>query len=374
MSKIRDIKTHLILIERKKEILPKTSHGSTTHNEYVIIEIETEDGVIGVGEVTAAVGWNGEEGVGSADLLIRKITPAIIGKEVSDWNSISNAIEQWVRHRPFLRAAIEMACLDAEGKTKGVSVSDLLGGPLRREFSTKLVLPAREPEVVRGMAEIARNRGGKAFKVKVGLDIAADEARLAAVRDVIGPTPPLLVDANEGWRPENEKKIIELVDKFGIACIEQPYPRRFIEESARLQSKTTALLMADESVWTLDNVERIAQSQSFKVVSLYPGKQGGLRRCLESAERATELGLGVSLGSNLETGVGSAAMAHFLALAPALEPKVPGDLLGPLYFVDDVTTGTPWITWTGASLPSGPGLGIELDQKLLAQHKISVTV
>jgi L-alanine-DL-glutamate epimerase-like enolase superfamily enzyme len=67
-------------------------------------------------------------------------------------------------------------------------------------------------------------------------------------------------------------------------------------------------------------------------------------------------------------------MAHFLALAPALEPEVPGDLLGPLYFVDDVTTGTPWITWTGASLPSGPGLGIELDQKLLAQHKISVAV
>lgn len=374
MSKIREVRVHLILIERKKEILPKTSHGSTTHNEYVIIEVLTEDGVVGAGEVTAAVGWNGEEGVGSADLLIRKITPAITGLEVSDWPAISQAIEQWTRHRPFLRAAVEMACLDAEGKEKNKSISELFGGALRREFDTKLVLPAREPEVVRGMAKIAYDRGGKAFKVKVGLDIEADQARLAAVRDVIGSEPPLLVDANEGWRPNQEQTIIKLIDEFNIVCVEQPYPRRFVKESARLQENTSALLMADESVWTLDNVERIAESKSFSVVSLYPGKQGGLRSCLEAAQVAHNLGLGVSLGSNLETGVGSAFMAHFLALAPAITAAVPGDLLGPLYFVDDVTTGTPWITWTGVTLPTSPGLGIEIDQESLQRHKISVTV
>lgn len=374
MSKIREVKIHLILMERKKEILPKTSHGTTTHNEYVIIEIVTADGATGVGEVTAAVGWNGEDGVGSADLLIRKISPAITGLAVENWDEISRAIEQWTRHRPFLRAAVEMACLDAEGKEKGLSVADLLGGALRTSFSTKLVLPAREAEVVRGMAQIAKSRGGKAFKVKVGLDIEADRARLAAVRDVIGEEPPLLVDANEGWRPHEENTIIELIERFNIVCVEQPYPRRFVKESARLQANTSALLMADESVWTLDNVERIAESKSFKVVSLYPGKQGGLRSSLESAQRATELGLGVSLGSNLETGVGSATMAHFLALAPSIDPKVPGDLLGPLYFVDDVTTGTPWIEWTGASLPNGPGLGIEIDQAALKSHTISVKV
>lgn len=374
MSKIHQLKTHLILIERKKEILPKTSHGSTTHNEYVIIEIITEDGASGAGEVTAAVGWNGEEGVGSADLLIRKIGPAIIGLEVSDWPEISKAIEQWTRHRPFLKAAIEMACLDAEGKEKRKSISELFGGAKRTQFATKLVLPAREAEVVRGMAQIAKDRGGKAFKVKVGLDIGADRARLAAVREVIGDNPPLLVDANEGWRPKEEREILNLIEDFNIACVEQPYPRRFVEESAQLQANTSALLMADESVWTLDNVRRIGESQSFKVVSLYPGKQGGLRSCLEAASLATELGLGVSLGSNLETGVGSAFMAHFLALAPEITPEVPGDLLGPLYFVDDITTGTPWITWTGVALPTGPGLGIDLDQELLAQHKISITV
>jgi len=374
MSKIKEIRTHLILIERKKEILPKTSHGSTTHNEYVIVEVVTADGAVGAGEVTAAVGWNGEDGVSSADLLIRKIAPAITGLEVDDWDAISQSISQWTRHRPFLKAAVEMACLDADGKEKGKNVSDLFGGALRTEFATKLVLPAREAEVVRGMAEIAKSRGGKAFKVKVGLDIVKDRARLAAVRDVIGLEPPLLVDANEGWNPTEEATIIKLIEEFNIVCVEQPYPRRFVRESARLQANTSALLMADESVWTLDNVERIAETQSFKTVSLYPGKQGGLRSCLESAKRATELGLGVSLGSNLETGVGSSVMAHFLALAPQIEPKVPGDLLGPLYFVDDVTTGTPWITWTGATLPTGPGLGIEIDQKLLKAHRISVTV
>ena len=92
MSKIKEIRTHLILIERKKEILPKTSHGSTTHNEYVIVEVVTADGAVGAGEVTAAVGWNGEDGVSSADLLIRKIAPAITGLEVDDWDAISQYI------------------------------------------------------------------------------------------------------------------------------------------------------------------------------------------------------------------------------------------------------------------------------------------
>jgi L-alanine-DL-glutamate epimerase-like enolase superfamily enzyme len=373
MSKIKEVRVHLVEIERKKEILPKTSHGTTTHNEYVLVEIETSSGVVGVGEVTCAVGWNGEEGTGSADLLKRKISPAIIGLEVGDWLGISRAMEQWTRHRPFLRAGVEMACLDAEGKLANKNVAELLGGALRTEFATKVVLPAREADVVHGMAKIALSRGSKAFKVKVGLDIQADRARLEKVRDVIGDAP-LLVDANEGWRPEEERHILDLIDEFNIAAVEQPYPRRMVEDSAQLQAKTPALLMADESVWTIDDVIRIAESDSFKVVSLYPGKQGGIRACLESAKLATHLGLGVSLGSNLETGIGSAAMAHFLAVAPALCKDVPGDLLGPLFFVEDLAVDTSWITWSGASLPQGPGLGVEINQDALSRHKISLSV
>lgn len=373
ISKIKNVRVHLVNIERKKEILPKTSHGSTTHNEYVLLEIETESGVIGVGEVTCSVGWNGEEGVGSADLLKRKITPVLLGKEVDNWLAISAAMEPWTRFRPFLRAGIEMACLDAEGKILGKSVSALLGGVRRTEFATKVVLPAREADVVHGMAQIALGRGSKAFKVKVGLDLAADRARLEKVREVIGDAP-LLVDANEGWRPDEESQILDLIDDFGIVAVEQPYPRRLVKECARLQANTSSLLMADESVWTVNDVIRIAESESFKVVSLYPGKQGGIRACLEAATVATNLGLGVSLGSNLETGIGSAAMAHFLATAPALCKEVPGDLLGPLYFVEDLAVDTSWIKWSGASLPSGAGLGVEINQDALSRHKISVSV
>jgi muconate cycloisomerase len=373
MSKIREVRVHLVIVERKKEILPKTSHGTTTHNEYVILEIETESGAVGVGEVTCSVGWNGEEGTGSADLMKRKIAPSIIGLAVDDWLGISRAIEQWTRHRPFLRAGVEMACLDAQGKIGNLSVATILGGVRRTQFATKVVLPSREADVVHGMAKMAFDRGSKAFKVKVGLDIAADRARLERVRDVIGDAP-LLVDANEGWRPEEERHILNLVDDFNIAAIEQPYPRRMVADSAQLQAKTSALLMADESVWTIDDVIRIAESASFKVVSLYPGKQGGIRVCLEAATLATNLGLGVSLGSNLETGIGSAAMAHFLAAAPALCEDVPGDLLGPLFFVEDLAVDTSWITWSGASLPVGPGLGVEINQDALNRHKISITV
>ncbi len=370
---IREVRVHLVNITRKTELLPKTSHGSALSNDYVVIEVETNDGVVGVGEVTCAVGWNGEEAIGSVDLLRRKIVPSIIGLSVDDWDGIFKSMEQWVRHRPFLKAGIEMACLDAEGKTKGTSVADILGGALRKDFRTKLVLPARETEVVRGMAKIALERGGTSFKVKVGLDIVADRERLSAVREVIGDHS-LLVDANEGWRPEQEDDVLKLISDFNIVAIEQPYPRHMAKESARLQAATPALLMADESVWTSHDVARIAEEASFKVVSLYPGKQGGIRACLAAAKLATKLGLEVSLGSNLETGIGSAAMAHFLALVPVLCPTVPSDLLGPLYFEEDLVLDSSWIKWTGASLPTGPGLGIEIDNSAVKAHEFSVTI
>jgi L-alanine-DL-glutamate epimerase-like enolase superfamily enzyme len=372
-DRISTVRIHPIKIGRKMELLPKTSHGSTQSSEYVIIEIETHSGIIGVGEVTCSVGWNGEEAIGSADLLMRKIGPILEGLLVDDWQSISRCIEPWVRYRPFLRAAIEMACLDAEGKRRGLNVAEILGGIRRTEFSTKIVLPARESDVVQEMAKIALHRGAECFKVKVGLDLVADRNRLEVVRDIVG-NRPILVDANEGWRPDEESEILRLISDFEIAAVEQPYPRRMVKESAALQVKTESLLMADESVWTIEDVIHIAESGSFKVVSLYPGKLGGIRTCLKAAEIATELELGVSLGSNLETGIGSALMAHFLAVAPALSSVVPNDLIGPLYFEEDMVRDSSWISWSGASLPVGSGLGVNLDRSALDACKVSVTI
>jgi muconate cycloisomerase len=85
---------------------------------------------------------------------------------------------------------------------------------------------------------------------------------------------------------------------------------------------------------------------------------------------AAALGLTVSFGSNLELGIGAAAMAHTIAVVPPSEPELPADLIGPLYFEAALVTDPGFVRWSGANLPAGPGLGVELDREQLDRYAV----
>src|SRR5262249_37001779 len=137
-----------------------------------------------------------------------------------------------------------------------------------------------------------------------------------------------------------------------------------------LRTKTSAALVGDESIWTLADVTTAAETGAFDLVSIYPGKCGGLRSTAVLAEVAAASGLGVTFGSNLELGIGAAALAHASAAAPGLSPVVPSDLIGPLYFESSLITDDSFVGWGSALLPSGPGLGVDLDREALARHRM----
>jgi muconate cycloisomerase len=358
-----------VRVERLADFRPKTAKGGPTHSEYALLEVETAGGFVGLGEATTAPAWNGEDAVGTADLLARVLAPDLVGLRVDRWPDVAAVVDRVVRRRPFLRAAIEMACLDAEGRVKGVPAAELLGGVVRTELSTKFVLPARDPELVGEMAAAAVARGASALKVKVGLDLDRDLTRVRLVR-VAAAGRPLAVDANEGWSPDDPQGLARLLRPLGLAAVEQPFPRDAVTSSMVLQRSMDAAVVADESAWDEADVRSAAESGSFSEVSLYPGKVGGLRRCLRLAALAHEVGLAVSYGSNLELGVGAAAMAHAMAATAHLSERVPSDLIGPLYFASSLVQDDDFVRFDGASLPSGPGLGVRLDADAVAEHRL----
>ena len=128
--------------------------------------------------------------------------------------------------------------------------------------------------------------------------------------------------------------------------------------------------MGDESIWTMQDVFRAAGTGAFDIVSLYPGKCGGLRRTLAMAKAAVGHGLSVAYGSNLELGVGAAAIAHTIAATPEVSTVVPADLIGPLYFESPLVLDAIFVGWGGATVPDGPGLGVELDRAALEEYRI----
>ena len=359
-------------VPRLSRFLPKTAHGEVRASRYVVLEIETGSGVVGIGEVTCSPSWNGEEALETSKIVATSLGPALAGADPLSWAAVSARVDGTVhdRPRPFLRAAVEMACLDIAGRHLGVPAHVLLGGTYRDRIATKIVLPARDVGIVRNMAAQLDGMGVKTVKVKVGFDVDDDVARVAAVRNAVGHDVGITVDANEGWTPNQAKSAIVRLAELGVIAAEQPLPREAGEASAELRRMTGMAVMGDESIWTRRDVVEAARTGSFDTVSLYPGKCGGLRRTIMMADLARTLGLSVAYGSNLELGIGAAAMAHAIGATRELSPIVPADLIGPLYFESTLVGDAGFVDWKGASVPAGAGLGIDLDRAALDTYRI----
>ena len=359
-------------VPRLARLLPKTAHGEVQASRYVVLEIESSGGIVGIGEVTCSPAWNGEEALETSELVAASLGPALVGADPLSWADVSARVDGTVRSRPFLRAAVEMACLDIAGRRLGVPAHVFLGGAYRTRIATKIVLPARDIETVRKMAGRLVGLGITTVKVKVGLDVDQDVARVAAVRNVLGRDVAITVDANEGWTPEDAISAVERLESLGVAAVEQPLAREAADASAALCRMTGMAVMGDESIWTRHDVAEAARTGSFDTVSLYPGKCGGLRRTVAMAGMARALGLSVAYGSNLELGIGAAAMAHAIAATKVLSPIVPADLIGPLYFKSAMIEDAGFVGWDSATVPSGVGLGVQLDQAAVDTYRIPV--
>lgn len=369
--KITGIDATAVSVPRRREFLPKTAHGEVATSEYVIVQMLTDEGLVGLGEVTCAPGWNGEEYAGSVSLLRGPVASALAGADPTRWRTTLDLVDRSTRGRPFLRAAIEMACLDLAGKAADRTVSDLLGGARRVSIDTKIVLPARSTDFVTKVASRAVALGVRNFKVKVGLDLTDDLDRVRAVRDVVGPDASIAVDANEGWNIDQARHALPELATLGVAAIEQPIARGADGVCRDLRVATSAALVADESIWTVADAIRLVDRAAFDVWSIYPGKLGGSDVCTTVADIADATGLEIAIGSNLELGIGSAMMAHVAAVLPTLATSMPADLIGPLYFEHALVTDTSFVRWDGASVPTRPGLGVELDAEALARYTIT---
>jgi muconate cycloisomerase len=122
--------------------------------------------------------------------------------------------------------------------------------------------------------------------------------------------------------------------------------------------------MADESVFTLADAWQQAVHQAADVLSIYPGKHGGISGTIEIANVARAAGLTCALGSNLELGIGTAAMLHVAAAVPNIASEIyPADAIGPLYHEADLLTEPLALGPVAARVPMGPGLGVELDEE-----------
>ena len=140
---------------------------------------------------------------------------------------------------------------------------------------------------------------------------------------------------------------------------------------AELRRDNPAPIMADESVFTLQDAWQLTVHRAADILSVYPGKHGGIVATAEIIAVAKAAGLRCTIGSNLELGIGTAAMLHVAAAFAEVDcDTFPADTIGPFYHDGDVITkrldlGPPY-----AKVPDGVGLGVELDEGAVAKWRV----
>ncbi len=271
----------------------------------------------------------------------------------------------------FTKAAIEMALWDLLGKAAGLPVYRLLGGPVRDSIPIKWSISGVEPDRAARIAEWALEHGFRTMKVKVGIDPEQDVARVQAVRKVIGEDVRLGVDANGAWNPATAVSMIRRLCQHGIFFAEQPVPPGDVEWLARVRQQVEVPIVADESVYTAHDAISLARAGAADVLSIYVGKSGGIGPARRIAAMAEAFGMGCTVGSNLEMGVGSSAMLHLAMATSGITPDdFPCDIIGPLFYTDDLLDEPLWIQNGKARVPVGPGLGVELNEERLQRYRV----
>ena len=188
--------------------------------------------------------------------------------------------------------------------------------PVRQQVAVNCTVPAVGPDQA---ADIVRRSGCRTAKVKVaepGQNLSEDLARVAAVRDALGPDGQVRVDANGGWDVDTAIDAIAALDRAarGLEYVEQPCAS--VEDLARVRRRVGVLIAADESIRRADDPLRVKTLEAADIAVLKVQPLGGVRACLDIAE---QIGLPVVVSSAVDTSIGLAAG---LALAAAL-PELP---------------------------------------------------
>jgi muconate cycloisomerase len=369
--RITQLETIAVRVPLMPQFVIRGALGVHATSPYLLLKVHTDAGVTGLGEVSATGIWSGEDYCTAEHVIRSYLEPAIVGEDPREIERLNLRLCRAVAGNPFTKAGVEIALWDILGKVAGLSLSRLLGGPIRASVPIKMSISGAEPLVAAQIAEWTLRQGIHALKVKVGFDPASDLKRVEAVRSTVGPAFRMGIDANGGWSVrEAIDTIRNMHDQCDIYFAEQPVASLDASGMAEVRRSVPVPVVADESCYTPQDAIALARNAAADVLSVYVGK-GGIASARKIAAIAEGAGLTCTVGSNLELGVASAAMIHLAAATPAIgAEEFPCDILGPLAYESDLLKSPIRYVDGAVQIPEGPGLGVDLNQALVERYRL----
>jgi L-alanine-DL-glutamate epimerase-like enolase superfamily enzyme len=357
---IRAVQTAPISLTADPDLTVHGAKGAHDRSDFLLVRVIARNPagreITGYGEVSATPLWSGEDGTTAAHLIRTVLTPMLVGMELAPVGAVEAAMDRALAANPFTKAGVATALWDAWARVLDVPLAVALGGPYRTEVPIKLSLSG-DGEVLDTVYRAARAAGFGAFKVKVGLGVDGDLARVARARELVGPGTFLGVDANGGWSRAEAARAVAGLAPYDVAFVEQPVAAADLAGLHAVR-QLGVTVVADESVFDLADLVRVVQADAADVASVYIGKAGGPGRAVRLAQVASAFGIRSLLGSNGELGIGAAAQLHAACAIPDLATDLPSDIIGAHYYTDDILAEPLDSNGSRVRMTDRPGLGV----------------
>jgi glucarate dehydratase len=366
--KIVDIKTRCVAIPLNAQL----RHNTGVHPGYflrTILELITDEGIIGLGEV----------GGGDQRGALQKLKPRIIGMDPFHLEAIKLKVLRSIYYMSNARlyAAIEMACLDIQGKILNRPLSDLLGGSVRSEIPMIAYLFWRYDRPGGGddttaedladfCVELHETLGVNSMKLKAGVETPSEEARvLELCRKKLGDDFGLRIDPNGVWSVATAVKIGKRLEQLNLEYFEDP--SWGLQGNATVRSLIRIPVATNMYPARFDDLAPAIRMGSVDIVLTDIHYWEGPKGVKDLAAICNTFNLGLAMHSGAEFGIELAAMLHTASTIPTM--TFAGDAHYH-YLTDDIIEGGLMTYEKGCiKVPTGPGLGVTLDEDKMKHYE-----
>ncbi len=358
--KITDVRARIIRIPRASKLT--TSYGSEDSASTLLVEIDTDDGITGIGQASVDAPFYGETADGMLVNVRKHLAPALMGEDPFAITRLHAKMGSVLPHHWFSHSGVDMALWDLKGKALGAPVYELLGGKVREGLDLMGFVAFGSPDE---MAETARRQlevGYPVLKMKIGIDPREDLARYRAVAEAVGDRAVIQVDGNTGYTlREAIPTLAEMEAIGGLGAVEQPVAR--MEDMAELARRLHTPVMADEAIYPPEDAIEVVRRKAASIALMKLGKHGGIHNVARIGAIFEAAGLSLSIAIYYDL-IGIAA-SHLAAALPCVTWPSPDTELA------DSILATPY-RHEGLLIraPSGPGLGVELDWDKVERYAV----
>lgn len=378
--KITDVITHQLLVNVDEPFTSSRGWFYKTKGA-LVVEIVTDEGIIGWGDCYGPAAVN----KAIVDTVLRA---SLIGRDPFDveviWEELYNKVKDYGLTGMTISAisGVDIALWDIVGKAVGKPIHKLIGGAFRTElqaYATGLYFKDMDRLNEQAVAEARGyvDQGFKAIKMKIGLGSQTkDIDRVAAVRDAIGNDIQLMVDANHCFTVPQAINIGRELEKLGVHWFEEPISPEDLDGYVEVTRKLDMAVAGGENEFTKFSFRRILEKRAMDIVQPDVCAAGGITECKKIAALAQAHAI-QCVPHAWGTAIGLAATMHFLAslpnTPPCLVPQPPmleyEQTFNP--FRDELSSTA--LTHVGGivHVPTGPGLGIEIDRAVLDKYRVA---